>query len=131
VWLPPDETTLSEERMGELGFDEAPERMGQDALKRFGDFMELMSTHHQRLVPDPHWYLMILGVEPERQGQGIGSALISPTLARADADGLPCYLETAKEQNLAFYRRHGFEVRHEDDIPGGGPRMWMMIREPK
>lgn len=130
VWLPPGETSLSEERMGAVGFDEAPARMGADALKRFGDFMELVSRHHERLVPAPHWYLLILGVEPERQGQGIGSALIAPNLARADAEGLPCYLETAKERNVMFYRRHGFEVRDEENIPGGGPKVWMMVRQP-
>lgn len=131
VWLPPGETSLSEERMGAMGFDQAPARMGEDALKRFGEFMALMSMHHEEIVPTPHWYLMILGVEPERQGQGIGSALIAPTLARADAAGLPCYLETAKERNLVFYRRHGFEVRHEENIPGGGPKVWMMVRQPR
>lgn len=91
--------------------------------------MELVSRHHERLVQAPHWYLLILGVEPERQGQGIGSALIAPNLARADAEGLPCYLETAKEPNVMFYRRHGFEVRDEENIPGGGPKVWMMVRQ--
>jgi ribosomal protein S18 acetylase RimI-like enzyme len=102
-----------------------------EALTRFGDFMELMSEHHERMMPEPHWYLMILGVDPAHQGAGIGSALIAPTLAEADAAGLPCYLETAKERNLAFYRRHGFDVRHEAHIPGGGPKVWMMAREAK
>ena len=130
VWLPPGETSLSEERMDAVGFHEAPARMGEDALKRFGHFMELVSRHHERLVRVPHWYLLILGVEPERQGQGIGSALVARNLARADLEGLPCYLETAKERNVLFYRRHGFEVRHEENIPGGGPKVWMMVREP-
>jgi len=130
VWLPPGETAMSPDRMSSVGFEEAPARMGEDALARFGGFMDLMSTHHERLVPMAHWYLMILGVDPGHQGQGIGSSLIAPTLARADANGLRCYLETAKERNVAFYRRHGFDVRHEENIPGGGPRVWMMVREP-
>jgi ribosomal protein S18 acetylase RimI-like enzyme len=128
VWLPPGDTSISDERLAEFGFAEAPEAMGALALERFGGFMELMGVHHERLMPEPHWYLMILGVEPDRQGEGIGSSLIASTLTQADAGDLPCYLETAKEKNLAFYRRHGFEVAHEDDIPGGGPRVWMMKR---
>jgi ribosomal protein S18 acetylase RimI-like enzyme len=131
VWLPPGETAMSPDRMSAVGFEEAPTRMGEDALARFGGFMELMSSHHDRLVPMAHWYLMILGVDPDHQGQGVGSSLIAPTLARADTGGLRCYLETAKERNLAFYRRHGFEVRHEENIPGGGPPVWMMVREPR
>ena len=131
VWLPPGATSISDEQMNEVGFAEAPVKMGEDALGRFGGFMELVGGHHERLVPVPHWYLLILGVEPEHQGKGIGSSLIAPGLARADAEGLPCYLETSKERNVAFYRRHGFEVRHEDFIPGGGPKVWMMIRDGK
>jgi GNAT superfamily N-acetyltransferase len=131
VWLPPGGTSMSDEGMDEVGFGEAPARMGEDALGRFGAFIELVSGHHERLVPVPHWYLLILGVEPEYQGKGIGTSLITPGLARADAEGLPCYLETSKERNLPFYQRHGFEVRQEDDIPGGGPKVWMMVREPR
>ena len=131
VWLPPGDTSLSEDRLHEAGFAEAAAIMSEEELARFAAFMELMSTHHERIVPTPHWYLMILGVDPPYQGQGVGGSLIAPTLARADAAGLLCYLETAKERNLTFYRRHGFEVRAEDDIPGGGPRVWMMVREPR
>jgi len=52
-------------------------------------------------------------------------------LARADAEGLLCYVETEKERNLPFYRRHGFEVVVEDDMPNGGPHFWTMRREPR
>ena len=131
VWLPPGSTALSHERMNEVGFAEAAGQLAEEELARFGGFMDLMSAHHERLVPGPHWYLMILGVDPPWQGRGVGSGLIAPTLAVADAAALPCYLETAKERNVAFYQRHGFDVRSEDFIPGGGPRVWMMVREPR
>lgn len=108
----------------------APASMGAEALKRCGHFMELVSRHPERLVQAPHWYLLIPGVEPERQGQSIGSALITPDLARADAEGLPCYLETAKERNVMFYRRHGFEVRDEENIPGGWSEGVDAVRQP-
>jgi GNAT superfamily N-acetyltransferase len=91
--------------------------------------IEMMAEVHERVVPVPHWYLMILGVDPPFQGRGVGSALRAPTLARADADRLPCYQEMAKERNVAFYERHGFAVHQEEDVPGDGPHMWMMLRE--
>ena len=55
---------------------------------------------------------------------------MQPVLERADRDRLPCYLETAKEINVSFYKKHGFEVVVEDDLPGGGPRFWTMKRDP-
>lgn len=76
-----------------------------------------------------HWYLLQLGVDPPAQGRGLGRRLLAPVLARCDAEGVGAYLETAKETNVAFYRRDGFEVRHEHVIPGG-PTVWSMWRDP-
>jgi GNAT superfamily N-acetyltransferase len=76
-----------------------------------------------------HMYLAVLGVEPDRQGDGVGSALIRPGLELCDREGLPAYLETGKERNVAFYARHGFRVTEELDLTRG-PRVWLMWRDP-
>jgi ribosomal protein S18 acetylase RimI-like enzyme len=89
------------------------------------DRMEQRHPHNP-----PHWYLFILGTEPAAQGRGLGSALLAQMLARVDADGMPAYLESSSERNLAWYGRHGFEVTGEVVIPGG-PRIWPMWREPR
>lgn len=78
-----------------------------------------------------HWYLGVLATEPARQGTGLGRAACGPVLAAADRAGLPAYLETATPGNLAIYRRLGFEVAREVDVPDGGPRSWLMRREPQ
>jgi ribosomal protein S18 acetylase RimI-like enzyme len=78
----------------------------------------------------PHWYLYMLGTDPDAQGRGIGSALLAPVLERCDEDGIGAYLESSKEANIAFYARHGFRVTGEHDMPRG-PRMWLMWREPR
>jgi ribosomal protein S18 acetylase RimI-like enzyme len=83
--------------------------------------LERMEARHPH--DRSHWYLFILGTEPAAQGQGMGSALLAQVLARVDADGLPTYLESSSERNLALYGRHGFEVTSEVAIPGG-PRIW-------
>ena len=128
VWLPPGETHLADERLVDAGFVDPDRHMGPQALARFGTFMEQIAPRHDRLVPEPHWYLMILGVDPPHQGQHVGSTLIQSTLARADADARRCYLETVKPRNVPFYRKHGFEVLEEADLEGGGPHVWMMVR---
>ncbi|HXY28946.1 MAG TPA: GNAT family N-acetyltransferase [Acidimicrobiales bacterium] len=89
-------------------------------------------THVEHLHPkEPHWYLGVLGTRPQFQGRGVGSALLAPVLERCDAEGLPAYLESSKESNLAFYARHGFAVTAEVMLPGGGPPVWPMWREPR
>jgi len=79
---------------------------------------------------EPHYYLAILGTEPAAQGRGVGSALLAPVLDDCDRDEIPAYLESSKEENLAFYARHGFKVTGELDLPEG-PRVWPMWRDPR
>ena len=84
-----------------------------------------------RLHPrEPHYYLPTLGVSPEAQGRGHGSALLGPMLERCDREGVGAYLESSKERNVAFYGRHGFRVTREMTFPRG-PRMWLMWRDPR
>ena len=91
---------------------------------RAAHLMEAMQKHHPK---EAHWYLATLGVVPEAQGQGLGSALIAPVLERCDKEGRLAYLESSKEANIPFYQRHGFEVTGEIQLPNG-PRLWPMRR---
>jgi GNAT superfamily N-acetyltransferase len=96
-------------------------------LPRVGASIAMLERKHPR---EPHMYLGVLGTEPSAQGRGVGSAAISAGLAFADAEGLPAYLESSKERNLDFYARFGFRVLEELPLPGGGPPIWPMWREP-
>ena len=58
----------------------------------------------------PHWYLALLGVDPARQGLGMGSRLLEAGLRTVDAGHLPAYLETPNPHSVAFYERFGFVV---------------------
>jgi GNAT superfamily N-acetyltransferase len=78
----------------------------------------------------PHWYLEILGTEPARQGQGLGSALMRPILALCDRDRVGAYLESSSERNRVLYERHGFKVVETFQMPGGGPSIRRMWRDP-
>jgi ribosomal protein S18 acetylase RimI-like enzyme len=75
-----------------------------------------------------HWYLWMLGVSPERQGQGVGSALLKALSARAEADRVPCYLETDKASSVKIYERHGYRVEAEEVLPKLDLRLWYMKR---
>jgi GNAT superfamily N-acetyltransferase len=127
VWLPPGDTKVGTMRMMRTGMIAAPIKLGFSQFNRFMKVMNIFEHLHEQAMPDRHWYLMILGVDPPRQGQGVGGALIAPVLARADAESLPCYLETAKARNVTFYQKHGFEVVVEDDVPDGF-HYWTMKR---
>ena len=74
------------------------------------------------------WYLHYVGVRPEHQGKGHGGRIIRAQTAIADAEALPCWLETATAENVPLYERLGFVTQVEWDVPGGGPHFWGMMR---
>jgi GNAT superfamily N-acetyltransferase len=80
---------------------------------------------------EEHLLLASVGVVRHQQGRGLGTAALAAGLDRADRDGSPVCLETSAESNERFYRRLGFTVTDVVDLPGGGPRTWLMRRAPR
>ena len=78
---------------------------------------------------EPHWYLPMIGVRPDRQGRGLGSAMLRPVLARCDAEDIPAYLEATTERNRALYARHGFQLTATIEV-AGCPPLYAMLRQP-
>jgi ribosomal protein S18 acetylase RimI-like enzyme len=108
--LPPDGWEVTPERAARAGLDQLPALIGADAVERFDHVLGFLESFHRRDVLSKHWYVMVVGVIPARQEQGFGRALLRPVLDRADAEGLPCYLETAQPENVPFYQKLGFGV---------------------
>jgi|SRR5680860_1079140 len=104
-------------------------RIGFRPMARFAGANAVMDKVHKRHVSQPSWQLLIVGVDPDLQGQGRGSAIVQEGLARADQAALPCYLEASTPANLAFYERLGFTNMEEATLGKGGPPAWGMRRE--
>lgn len=104
------------------------ERMGGENFGHFEHTIRTLQTNH----PDePHWYLYGLGVHPDAQGTGVGSALIRHITDKCDSEGIPAYLETQRESNLPIYEHFGFKLMKRIRLECGGPEMRLMWREPK
>ncbi|MGY1822915.1 hypothetical protein [Geodermatophilus sp. SYSU D00079] len=114
--------------------DEAWARVGTAAAELAGSRAAAGAAAEAALAgrrPDgPHVTLASLGVLALRQGRGAGAATLLPGLGRADRERLPVHLETSAESNVRFYRRLGFSITDVVDLPGGGPRTWLMRRDP-
>lgn len=130
-WLPPRRTTITLVRQARAGMWELPWRFGVRGFSRLLAYDAIAARLHHAYAAGPHWYLSALGVEPQRQGQGLGGALMQPILARADAQGLPCYLETHRPGNVQLYQRHGFQICCHTEEPGHPVLVWAMLRPPR
>lgn len=122
LWLAPG-VHLEEEQLA-AWFEEtvAPEK--HEAL--FKTF-ELMDSYHPH---DPCWHLAFIAVDPARQGQGLGSALLEESLKQCDLDGRPVYLESTNPANLSLYKRYGFEEIGVIDTKQAPP-LFPMLRSPR
>lgn len=78
----------------------------------------------------PHYYLQVIGVDKDAQGQGHGRALMQPVLRLCDLQQLPAYLETGNPANLGFYEKMGFKVEGSYRLPGG-LQLWRLLRQPE
>ena len=77
IWLTPGQTHIPPLRMMAAGMYQAPLRLGLGNFMRFMKALDIMEKLHKESTPEDHWYLMVLGVDPPRQGQGVGSALMA------------------------------------------------------
>ncbi|MHA6800613.1 GNAT family N-acetyltransferase [Bounagaea algeriensis] len=122
VWTTP-ETARAGDVFAELGPRFA--ELAGDRLQQQRAAEAAMAPHRPT---EPAWFLGTVGVDPDRQGRGLGRAVIAPGIEAAAAEGVPAFLETSTESNVAFYERLGFAVTAEVDVPDGGPRTWAMLR---
>lgn len=76
----------------------------------------------------PYWHIGPVAVDPGRQRQGVGSALMRALCARLDHEGALAYLEVDRPENVRFYAKFGFDVVRETAVLG--VPNWFMVREP-
>ncbi len=93
---------------------------------RLAGFNEV-ERHHPK---ESHYYLFFMGVDPDCQGGGIGSAMLASMLERCDAESMPAYLEATRETLIPFYSRHGYRPLAPVELPYKGPTMYPMWRDP-
>jgi ribosomal protein S18 acetylase RimI-like enzyme len=126
LWTPPNRWNVSLLTILAMG-PALLRAVGLSRVRRIG----AAANRVQRMHPStPHFYLFAIGVDPDRQGRGIGGALLEAVLRRCDAEQVPAYLEASTPNNRRLYERHGFRATDEVSMAPDAPPVWLMWRDP-
>ena len=79
--------------------------------------LRILEQYHP---PEPHYYLMLLGVHPNFQRKGYARVLLEALHARSEAHptSVGVYLETANPQNVGLYKYFGYHLTARVNIKG-------------
>jgi ribosomal protein S18 acetylase RimI-like enzyme len=102
--------------------------LGAEYAKRFFVLDDLFTAHHPG--HESHAYLMFVGVTPQWQGRGVGTALLADRLRVLDEAGRPAYLEASCPRNAALYARLDFTQLGDGLTLPDGPTLYQMWRQP-
>jgi GNAT superfamily N-acetyltransferase len=124
LWLPASETPAPPPE----DYDERLAAITGPWIDRFRTFDQALEVRHP--AGFAHHHLAMLAVRPDRQGQGIGSALLRAHHAALDHDGIPAYLEASDLRTRRLYRAHGYaDCGAPLTFPGAV--MYPMARQPR
>lgn len=109
------------------------------STKRYWIWKSRQAEAQAELWKDPRGYYFcnIVTVLPEAQGKGVGRALMEEVLKTADKEGMPCYLESSRDEpNVAIYEKFGFKLLREMECRDGegekdAVMLYCMMRAPQ
>ena len=100
-----------------LHYKNLKDQIGSDAIDRLEQYSEIVNSHRPETQ---HIYVAVLGVDPSKQGSGIGRALLEASLVTSQhhpqSRGL--YLDTENPANVPFYKRMGYQITHQEEFDG-------------
>ncbi|HEY1354110.1 MAG TPA: GNAT family N-acetyltransferase [Ktedonobacteraceae bacterium] len=127
--LPPHQTRISRGRVMRIALGGTLWLPGPFELLRSLQAASSTDQLHARVAPAAHWYLWVLGVEPQQQGRGTGGQLLRRVIQQADVRTVPCYLETENPRNVPFYQTYGFRLVRQVTLPQSAVHIYALLRE--
>ncbi|KAF4995190.1 hypothetical protein FGRMN_5328 [Fusarium graminum] len=97
------------------------------------EFFGTMTKGHRKFMGDRlHYHLEVICTHQDWQGKGAGGLLLRWGVERADAEGLPCFLE-ATRKGKPVYEKLGFQSKGKDvfEWPFGSSVETYMERDAK
>lgn len=131
AWIPGNLADMTFRRIIRSGSLGSVLKMGARlAAKMKPAFMPIQRDRNEYMKEKSYIYLQIVGVALKLQGRGFGRRLLRALIEKSEKTGLPIYLETETEINVALYERFGFTMVKQIVVPVLDLPMWEMIRNP-
>lgn len=132
VWIPPGHELDEWEFLKSGGYAFLWKFSGWERRMRYLGFGEIVKTRRWRVMKpfkQHYFYLLALGTTEQHLDNRYSAAVVESVLKKADEAGLPCAVETSKQEAVTFYSRLGFETVEEFSC--FGITVYMLVRNPR
>ncbi|KAI0062471.1 hypothetical protein BV25DRAFT_1838313 [Artomyces pyxidatus] len=136
AWYPPGRIFGDTPEQSKGGFDELFEGADPELKKWWLDYIPKFDAQTTAALGEgvklASWHLMFIGVLPDIQHRGIGTALVNHVKQIADAEGKVLCVETGTEVDVKFYEYCGFFIKGpvvEYENPTQNFSMWVLSTE--
>lgn len=102
--------------------------LGIDLIFRSLEYEKNCINIRKYFVQKNNWHIFQFGVNPEKQGIGLGSKIIKPVLNWFNSKNITCFLETHKDVNVDIYSHFGFVLKSIDTLPRKKEKQYSMFR---
>jgi hypothetical protein len=106
---------------------EPPPHLDLGALRRLRQCLQALERLRAQFTPAAHLHAVLLATDATHTFDMPGEALARYLFAVADAARLPIVAETSTRGNVRYFKRLGFTVAAEAELPGGPP-VWLLVR---
>jgi ribosomal protein S18 acetylase RimI-like enzyme len=116
IWLPPKGSKSSSLHPIRAGLLNLFVHVKPGTISRFIEVGKIKGKMRAQIIKGQYYSCDMIGVDPLFQRQGFGRKMIEAKLLEFDREEIPCYLETSKQENIAYYERFGFSQINEYKI---------------
>jgi ribosomal protein S18 acetylase RimI-like enzyme len=85
-------------------------------IRRFIEVGKIRGKKRTEIIKGQYYLCDMIGVDPLLQKQGFGRKMMEAKLLEFDREKMPCYLETSKHENIAYYKQFGFSQINRYEI---------------
>lgn len=128
-WVPLTRLEIGPVDAWRAGLAATPVRLGPAASWRLLRH-EAAADRRVRALAESSWaYIPLVGVDPQRQGTGLGRQVVGATVEALRGRFPAVILRTEQARNVGFYDSLGFGLVEEFTVPASGLAVWVLVRE--